>query len=194
MKTIWIDVETTGLDFEKCQIIELAALYENGKESDLFHKYCKPESRPDNFAEIEELTGISWSFLEDCGVSERQLYIDFVEFLSKKIDRYDRTDKALFAAFNADFDNQFLRELFKRNGDNYFGSWFHSARLDVFSTVAMAYRFEVLDVQPNNKNETIAKALDIQLTAHSAIEDIKASRQIQIILENKILARSHDGN
>jgi hypothetical protein len=54
----------------------------------------------------------------------------------------------------------------------------------------MAYRFGVLPVQINNKNETIAKALNIELKAHSAIEDIKASRQIQIILENKIFNRS----
>ena len=190
MKTVWIDVETTGLDHKTCQIIELAALYENGDDKSTFHKYCKPRIKPDNFSEIEELTGITWAFLEENGITENQLYKEFTELLSQKIDKYDKSDKAIFAAFNAGFDNEFIRELFKRNNDNYFGSWFHSARLDVFSTVAMAYRFGVLPVQINNKNETIAKVLNIELKAHSAIEDIKASRQIQIILENKIFNRS----
>ena len=38
-----IDLETTGLDFEGCGIIEFgAAKYENGKIVDTFSTLCKP--------------------------------------------------------------------------------------------------------------------------------------------------------
>lgn len=186
MKTIWIDLETTGLDYKKDTIIEFAALYENDKDKSIFHKYCKPESYPENFHEIEELTGIKREFLEENGISESELYNKFIEFASSKIDKFNKTDKAIFAAYNATFDDNFLRELFIRNNDFYYGSWFYSARLDIMSTIANAYRFGVFDIQPSNKCETIAKALNIKLKAHSAIEDIKAARQIQIILEHKL--------
>ena len=186
MKTLWLDLETTGLDHKTDTIIELAALYENGNDKAVFHKYCKPDERPENFDKIEELTGITWEFLEEKGIPESELYKQFIEFLSSKIDKFDKSDKAIIAAYNATFDDQFLRELFLRNNDKYYGSWFLTSRIDILSTVAMAYRFDVLDLQHNNKCETIANALGIEIKAHSAIEDIKASRQIQLKLEHRL--------
>ena len=44
----------------------------------------------------------------------------------------------MFAGYNARFDMDFVRALFEKSGDSYFGSWFYSAPLDVMSFVAEA--------------------------------------------------------
>lgn len=186
MKTVWIDVETTGVDYQKDTIIELAAIYEYQDTIETFHRYCLPKEKTPDFNEITELTGITWEYLEKNGISEEQLYKDFIQWLSIKIDKYNKKDKAIFAAYSARFDNDFIRELFKRNNDKYFGSWFYAAPLDIISTVILAVRKGILEMPENFKNATIAKMLDIEIKAHSAESDIMASRNIQIILESRI--------
>ena len=53
-----IDIETTGLDPEYCEIIELAAIkYENNKEIARFNSLVKPDYEIDSF--ITDLTGIT---------------------------------------------------------------------------------------------------------------------------------------
>jgi len=186
-KVIWLDVETTGLDPKTCTIIELAALYENGTDKSVFHVYIKPESLP---KEIEELTGITMEYLEQNGITEAEAYSQFTAWLAEKIDKYKKEDKAIFAAYNARFDNDFIRELFKRNKDNYFGSWFHSASLDIMGTAILCVRLGLIPVPVNFKNITICESFGIELKAHSALDDIKASRQAQIKMEGLLCSSS----
>ena len=182
-KICWIDTETTGLDPKTCTIIELAVLYENDKDKSVFHVYILPASRPDDFNTIEELTGITWEYLEQNGITEAEAYKEFIEWISQYIDKYDKSDKAIFAVYNARFDNDFIRELFKRNHDNYFGSWFYSASLDIMGTAILCVRLELMPVPVNFKNVTICESFGIEHKAHSALDDIKASRQAQIKME-----------
>ena len=198
-KTCWVDLETIGLSHNKHQIIELALLYEDGKDENkkVFHKFCKPDIKPDTWdtplkginKTISELTGITWEFLEENGISERQLYEEAKAFLDKRINAKDPNDKAIFAAYNAPFDNRFMRALWEKCGDKYFGSYFESANLDILSTVATARKNGVLPSLVNNQQTTVAKHLGIAFKAHSAIEDIKAGRQINMILEKKMRMR-----
>ena len=182
-KVIWVDVETTGREAADNTIIELAALYEDGKDKDIFHTYILPDAKPDDFSTIEELTGITWEYLQHNGITEQQAYGDFTEWLGSHINKYDKSDKAIFAAYNARFDNDFIRELFKRNNDNYFGSWFYSAPLDIMGTVVQCVRLGLMPVPVNFKNVTICEFFGIEHKAHSALDDIKASRNAQLEME-----------
>ncbi len=187
-KVIWIDVETTGLSAKKDQIIELAALYEDGidENKSKFHIFCKPPQKTDNWDFISDLTGITWEFLEENGVDEKTMYQKFKQWINQRVDSFNSFDKAIFAAYNAGFDNRFMRALFEKNSDKYFGSYFESANLDILATVAMARKNGILPQLKNNKQDTVANHLGIQFKAHSAIEDIKAGRQVQLILEKKM--------
>ena len=188
MKICWVDVETTGIDHNTNTIIELAALYEDdGADKSVFHVYIKPESLP---KEIEELTGITMEYLEQNGITEAEAYSQFTDWLAKKIDKYKKEDKAIFAAYNARFDNDFIRELFKRNNDNYFGSWFYSASLDIMGTAILMVRLGYISVPVNFKNVTICESFGIEHKAHSAIEDIKASRLAQLEMERLLCMKS----
>jgi DNA polymerase III epsilon subunit-like protein len=199
-KTIWCDVETTGLSHKTNQIIELAMLYEDGNENNksVFHKFCKPDVKPDTWDKpiiksgnnkmvtISEYTGITWEYLEKNGISERELYEQAKAFLDKRIAARNPDDKAIFAAYNAGFDNRFMRALWDKHGDKYFGSYFESANLDILATVALARKNGVLPKLVNNQQDTVAKHFGIKFKSHSAIEDIKAGRQVQMILERKL--------
>lgn len=187
MKTVWIDLETTGLDAKSARIIEFAALYEDrGEIIEERHIYCKPfDKQPEDFARIEELTGISWAELEVNGVSDEELYRAVVAFMDSIVNKYDRGDKAIFAGYNATFDERFVRELFNRNGNQYYGSYFYSGRLDVMSSVVEAVWEGRLDRPANLKLATVAVALEFgEFQAHSALEDIRMTRAIQMMLSH----------
>ena len=190
MKQIWIDVETTGLDCKIDSIIELAALYENGKEKSVFHTYILPATKKDDFNIIEDLLGITWEYLEQNGITEAEAYSEFEKWLGSHIDKYDKKDKAIFAAYNAKFDTDFIREMFLRNYDNYFGSWFFSASMDIMSTAVLCVKLELMPVPENFKNSTTCKYFGIVHKVHSAIEDIKASRQAELKMEDLLCKSS----
>ena len=181
IKPMWIDLETTGLDPKKDTIIELAAIYDDAS----FHAYCLPNKKPDNFEFIYNLTGITWEFLEKNGISENELYRKFNEWICKRIDRYDKTDKAVLSGYGARFDMDFVRELFNRNNDKYFGSFFFSLPMDVQSFVANALCNGTIHILENLKLQTVCKYFKIEFDAHSAIADINATVQ----LFNKLIGK-----
>lgn len=113
---VFFDTETTGLDADTCQIIELAAIrYERGHFSgalyqasacDLFVRLPAGQKIPEK---IVELTGINDDRLEADGVSEAEAAAAFANML--------RRDKGpvLMVAHNAQFDLLFVREMLARH-------------------------------------------------------------------------------
>ena len=190
MKRIFIDVETDGVDPEVNSIIEIAVLFENGTEEsrDVFHKFICPEKKCKDFDEISKKShGITWEWL----VSEKQeleIFKEFVAWLDSKMDKFDKQDRSFFIAYNAKFDNQFIYNMFVRHeipndkNNAYYGSYFRKGcAIDIIPIVAATVESGMLQVPENFKNPTIAKLLEIPLdNAHSALDDIKASRQIYI--------------
>lgn len=108
---IVFDTETTGLDPEKCQIIELAAIKvetRNGlpeitAEMDAFINLPKGETLPPR---IVELTGITDDLLNQKGVDPETAATVFVDLIEPEIN-------PILIAHNAQFDACFLRELLK---------------------------------------------------------------------------------
>ena len=100
-----IDLETTGLDFEKDEIIEVALVrFENGVESESVDYLVKPTSvtlRPF----IESLTGISNADLETA---------EPFAAVAQKI--YSFIGDLPIVAHNAMFDSKFLKQTFAKVG------------------------------------------------------------------------------
>ena len=171
IKTLWVDLETTGIDPCDSKIIELAAIC-NDK---VFHEYCIPDYFPIKFHETTEITGITWEFLKENGISEREIYIRFIVFLDYIVDKFDKSDKMFFCGFSTKFDSDFIRELFKKNRNNFYGSYFYSAIFDVMSVFAGEAIAGKVDIPENFQLSTLCKEFNIEFKAHSAIEDIKAT-------------------
>ena len=108
--------------------------------------------------------------------AEERIYKQFVDLLSKYVDRYNKKDKFFLAGYNiASFDNSFLRAWFIQNGDKYFGSWFWSNCFDVM-VLATPYLSEKRAEMENFKQGTVAKALGINVDdskLHDALYDIE---------------------
>lgn len=113
------------------------------------------------------------------------VYKQFVDMLSKYVDRYNKQDKFFLAGYNnAHFDNQFLRSWFIQNGDKYFGSWFWSNSIDVM-VLATPFLAEKRSQMENFKQGTVAKTLGIEVDdtkLHDALYDIQICKAIYDIV------------
>ena len=112
---VFFDTETTGLEAESCQIIELAAIRVEKTErgtlrmadsADMFVKLPEDERIPQK---IVELTGITDERLENEGITEAEAAARFAELISG--------GPVLLVAHNAQFDLLFTAEMLRRHGN-----------------------------------------------------------------------------
>ena len=180
VKTIHVDVETTGTDETKDTIIELAALCGDSE----FHCYCCPSEKPANFDEVSKAShGLTWEFLQENGVPEDVLYMRFIAWLDTHVDKFNKQEKAVFTGYNALFDTRFVRKLFERHYNKFYGSYFFSIVDDIQSHVANAMRKGLIPMFANYKLATVCDHFGISFRAHSAIDDIKATRELEKEIE-----------
>lgn len=161
-----VDLETTGLEFEKDEIIEVALVrFENGAPVDSVDYLVRPESaklRPF----IESLTGIS---NEDIAGAE-----DFAS-LAGKISAFFG-DMPL-VAHNAMFDSRFLKNALEKVGIP-----FNNPVWDSLTLSRIAYQ----DV-PNHRLDTLTQVLNIERSrAHRALPDAEACGKLFVMAYEKI--------
>ena len=186
-KIFWFDTETTGLDPHKNAMIQLGAIVEiNGqiKEELMFLFKPYPEAEIDDRAlQVNNRSKKEIMGFPDCTIALQGLK----KKLSKYVNKYNKNDKFICAGFNVGFDIGFLRRTFERCGDNYFGSWFFNAPLDVWTVVSMAILKLGLRL-PNYKLVTICDYFNIPiLSEHNAIDDIRGTRDLFYFLERELI-------
>lgn len=177
MKILWFDVETTGLNNYKNDIIQLACLVE--KEGKIVEEK-EFRMRPFDLNAVEqEALNVNGRTLEEIKAwpDPKQAFRELISFLGNHVSKYDRADKFYPAGFNVNFDVGFLKNFFKKNGDNYFGSWFNYKYIDPLQLVfVLEYCGECRF--PNNRLGTLCQELGIEIKAHDAMSDIKATYEL----------------
>ena len=185
MKNLYIDFETGGYDPTTCPILEIGARVEiDGKNVEDFNIHLLPfENDPEPMEEALEILKLT---KEDVYDKEKRThpqtaFIQFEEFLSKYVDRYDSNDKFYFIGYNSRvFDEPIMRLFFEKNNNNYYGSWFWTPSLDVLSLASWAIR----TYRPRLKNfrlATVAQYFNIEINEenlHGAMYDINLTQQI----------------
>jgi DNA polymerase-3 subunit epsilon len=180
MKTIFFDVETSGVDDKTNGILQLAGMVvfdENVIED--FNYVMKPfpgQIIEDGALEANKITrsqieGFADPF--DC-------HLQFTKMLNKYVDRFDRSDKITLVGYNSRFDDGFLREWFKKCHDKYYGSYFFWPAIDVSNMVAVKYR-KVRSQFKDFKLMTVAKKLKIEIDeskAHDAEYDTLITKAV----------------
>lgn len=173
MKVVFFDLETTGTLVNKHGIHQLSGeIIIDGEVKETFDFRVQPNPQ----ALIEQ------EALDVAGVTKEQIlayppmgtvYKQFVDMLSKYVDRYNKQDKFFLAGYNnAHFDNQFLR------------SWFWSNSIDVM-VLATPFLAEKRSQMENFKQGTVAKALGIEVDdtkLHDALYDIQICKAIYDIV------------
>jgi DNA polymerase III epsilon subunit-like protein len=174
-KVLAFDVETTGLDSSRHDIIQLAMLMIiDHKVVDRGVFYMRPRSVESVDPQALTIHGLG---LDTIMEYERPMLVHqaIVNFLGEHIDKYDTTDKAYPLAFRADFDISFLKAHFEACKDPYMGSWVNTRMaLDPLPLFRLLDYWGVVAL-PNYKLGTLAKHFDIELQAHDALSDIEAT-------------------
>ena len=181
-KILYFDVETTGLSPAKDSIHQMGGIVEiDGVVVEEFDIRMKPI----NFTELPEtyvtpVGGITKAMMADY-LPQSQGFAQFKQILNKHVDKYNRNDKFFIAGYNCQaFDMLFLRTLFDRNGDTYFGTYFWSSSIDAM-ILAAYYLRDYRHKMPNFKLETVAAHYGLAVDGpgfHDALSDIRITRGI----------------
>ena len=107
--------------------------------------------------------------------------------LGTYVGKYDKMDKFHFVAYNASFDDAFVREWFRKCGDKYLGSWFWWPAIDVAVLAAEAIGPERA-LMPNFKLTTVAEKFRVKAegSAHDALYDITITQKVHAAIETRI--------
>jgi DNA polymerase III subunit epsilon len=180
MKILYFDVETTGLDPVKNDIIQLAGMIEiDGELKEEFEFKVAPLPENIQYVSQEALDTHGYSLdairqFTPANIIYRQLTALFDKYIAK----YDKSDKFYPAGYNVDFDLKFLREFYLKQNDKYFGSYVNSFhQMDPLNILKFMHAMGLVNY-PDYKLSTIAMAQGIGLQAHDAMSDIKATRFI----------------
>lgn len=176
-KVFWFDVETTGLNPNEQDIIQLAFLIEiDGEIVESQNMIMQPFDYDTISQEALDVHGRTIEEIKTYP-DPRKTYADLISVLDKYIDKYNSSDKFQPAGYNARFDMDFLREFFIKNGDKYYGSWFNYKAIDPMSLLYLLDGIGNVTLE-NYKLPTVCKHFDIPLDAHDALNDIKATRDL----------------
>lgn len=159
------DIETTGLEVSRCEIIEIGAVkLHQGRKIETFETFVKPTtSIPD---EIVNLTHITDDMVKDAPPI-KSVIADFYKFC------YGTT----IIAYNIDFDYKFISQFGKNNG-----FLFDMKQIDALY-LARAF----IPGLKNFKLSTVCKKLGVSLeNAHRAVHDAMATADVVIKLNTNI--------
>lgn len=191
VKECFIDTETTGNNSGRHGLIEIAVdiEYDNVCEAhDLF-------AAPFPSDEIDPNSCIKHGYYSDDMdkfPSPDDTYNELVSILDKHVDRYNRQDKFFMIGYGVNFDSDFLRAFFRKNGDEYFGSWFFTPAIDVMSLAGDVLKEERHRID-NFKLHTVAEFVGIDVDRsklHGAEYDCRLAKQLyRWIQDNSLYKR-----
>lgn len=153
------DTETTGLDTENDDIIQIAAVkIANGKIKDIFEVYIKTEK---DITKSEEIHKISKAKLNTDGVSHEKGLSDFMQFVG---------ENAVLVAHNIEYDKSILQHNLKR----YCNKTLSSYCKKYFDSITISKL-----IYPNfasYKLEHLLEYLKVEgVNSHNALDDVRAT-------------------
>lgn len=197
-KILGIDIETTGLDAKRHGVIQIGMFVDiDGKLEDTLLVNIMPfaddildiEGKPIAWEEIGYVDGVVENIkivpseitvgeLAFQHVSPKQALPQIIAFLDKRIDKFDKSDKAYLMGFNLQFDLGFMSEWFRKLNFKYFGSYTNYRPLDTYHVACRLAYMGKLDSIENLKLETLCRHFGIEIEAHNALSDILATRAL----------------
>lgn len=193
-KLLYFDVETTGTDENyrgENGIWAVAGLYEyQGKIIDKFYLEMSP--LPGDLIDPVALALSGHTEAELRAMTPTLEAIESLErWFGKHVNKFDPKDKFTMVAYNAQFDDTMMRELYKKLNRNYYGSWFHGYRLCVYNRVLWLAAHGKL-LLPKYKQEIVCEHFGIKYKAHRADADVMACRKLYYKVKDKPEALAED--
>lgn len=116
------------------------------------------------------------------------IYKHLIRLLDKHVNKYDVNDKFDFIAYNATFDLKFIRELFIKSNNEFFGSYFYSTPICVLN-MSRIYLRNNKNKPENFKLSTVASFFKIPVNKnklHDGLYDITLTLKLYRILDKKL--------
>jgi len=180
----YFDVETTGLNPQVNEIIQLSGLIEvDGKVVETFNLYARPSDPSTVTTEALAVTGLTLAEILEFPPASK-MYNDLIDIMMRYVDKYDKNDKFSPAGYNVRFDLDFLSALFKRMNDPYLGSFINWKAIDPYPVLTIMDFFGLISL-PNYQLSTVCGAFLIPLKAHDALADITATRTLVELLRKQ---------
>lgn len=179
-KVLFLDCETTGLDPIRHDIIQLAMIVEiDGVVKGEYNFKCQPFDYDAIETEALLTHGIKIDEIKTFP-PPLDMFTDLEMVFDGHVDRYDKHDKFLPAGYNTVFDLNFLAQFFSKSrpDDKYgLGSFIKWQPFDLLAHLRNKAFVNGSDM-PNFKLETVAAAHNVELEAHDALADIRATREL----------------
>lgn len=177
-KIFWFDCETTGIDHKLHDIIQIAFIVEINGEMEAQYKF---NIQPFSYETIEpsalEVNGFTIEQIKEF-MPPREAYRQILSVIDQYVDRYDKQDKFYPAGYNVGFDYDFFMEFFRKNGDNYFGSFFNHRKIDPLPMLYSLDYHGIIEYK-NYKLTTVCENMNIIINdAHDALNDVIATRKV----------------
>lgn len=198
-KILWVDTETTGVDTQHDDIIQVAGFIKIPDSNpsiitsalSSFNLLFQPAEMDLEAATESQLAALAISGNTVDGLKEatdnQSAFNKFKQWLERHVNRFNKADKLLVAGYNIRFDTDMIRTWWNKRGDKWYGSYFYPYTLDVLSDVVRYIMHLPADVpRPENlKLGTVLEWLDIEVEGelHDAMTDIKATE----LLYNKLV-------
>jgi DNA polymerase III subunit epsilon len=185
MKRLYIDVETGSLNPYTGALLQIGGIVEiDGVKMEEFSFCIKPF--PDDVIEETALKAnkfVMREIMEEGTAFEppKLVFNALLKLLEKYIRHSDPRDKFLFIGYNShSFDMPFVRNFFKKNKSQYFGSYFFFPSIDVMLAMAFLHA-EERDLFPDFKLGTVCQKMGVEVSAvfqHDALYDAKLTRAL----------------
>lgn len=183
MKILYFDTETTGTSHFKHEITQFAAIIEiDGVVKEEINLRCQPKDWDAIDPGALETTGVTIEQLKTFD-SPEIMFTKIKQTLRKYVGKYDRMpDKFYPAGHNVSFDLDFLNAFFKQYGDFDDQKWgitgyqnWRAIDSRIFSNFLLAAgKLDCRDA----KLGTLCQEFGIEIDAHDALSDIRATRQL----------------
>jgi DNA polymerase-3 subunit epsilon len=189
IKRVFIDTETTGLDGETNGIHQISGMIEiNGKVVDDFNYFVRPFEEDFITSDALKTSHVTRDMILSYP-EPKEIHADLVKKLGKHCNKYKKWDKYFLMAYNGPFDHQHLRAWFKKNEDNYFGSWFFVPDFCVMRYALAMLQNERAKLE-NFKLSTVAEYLGIaekdDPRYHDAKFDVEVTRKMYHLIEERV--------
>ena len=180
-KLIFLDIESTGVDSEKHGVIQISGKIKiDGMDKQYFNWMVKPFKTDLVNPEALEVNGLTLNEIKKFP-NAADVFMEFQEMLELYVSPYDKNDKFFMVGYNCEkYDSQTLREWFKKNGSNFYGSYFWVPTIDLMS-LAAPILMEQRHLMKNFKMYSVAEAFGIDVDhtkLHDAEYDIDITEQI----------------
>jgi DNA polymerase III epsilon subunit-like protein len=175
MTVAWCDTETTGIEPIDSSPFEVAII--------IYQDSAILSEKAWRFNPLDDEVKFHEGAYKVHGITEETIRSyppasEIVPEIAKYLHFTLPKEKYIFAGYKCSFDYGHLAALFFRHGI-LMDDLFNGKLIDVFERVKRAQELKILPKTPNQKLETMTKALGIlHSDAHSALADIKATRKL----------------